>query len=178
VSETLRLETLVNDLLAYAKSDPGSISTVNVREVIAHSAELLRHEADQLNVKVVYDCLDGILITGNEDRLSQLLLNLGKNALQAMPDGGTLRITAGTDSKKVMISVFDDGQGIRQEDMGRIFEPFFTTKARGTGLGLALCKKIVEEHGGKITVQSVVGEGTTVSMTIPARQKLLRRSLT
>jgi two-component system sensor histidine kinase HydH len=106
------------------------------------------------------------------------LLNLGKNALQAMPDGGTLRITAGTDSKKVMISVFDDGQGIRQEDMGRIFEPFFTTKARGTGLGLALCKKIVEEHGGKITVQSVVGEGTTVSMTIPARQKLLRRSLT
>jgi two-component system sensor histidine kinase HydH len=63
--------------------------------------------------------------------------------------------------------VSDEGQGISQEDLNRIFDPFFTTKAKGTGLGLALCKKIVEEHKGKITVQSVVGQGTSVSINIP-----------
>ena len=113
---------------------------------------------------------------GNRDRLTQVLLNLVKNAIQAMPDGGTVRITAGIDGKQAIIKVSDNGHGISQEDMSRIFEPFFTTKARGTGLGLALCRKIVEEHGGTITVQSVVGEGTSVSITIPIRQNHQSRS--
>jgi two-component system sensor histidine kinase HydH len=71
------------------------------------------------------------------------------------------------DGKDALVNVSDTGQGISQDDMSRIFEPFFTTKARGTGLGLALCRKIVEEHGGKITVHSVLGEGATVTISIP-----------
>jgi two-component system sensor histidine kinase HydH len=176
VTETQRLEKLVSDLLAYAKSNQESLAKVDLCEVIAHSVALLRHEAEQFNVNLITDCPDGILTGGNRDRLGQVLLNLGKNAIQAMPDGGTLRITAAVAGKRAIISVCDDGQGISQENMKRAFEPFFTTKARGTGLGLALCKKIVEEHGGEITVQSVVGEGTAVSITIPVNQYHYRRS--
>ena len=170
VSETLRLETLVSDLLAYAKSERESMVTLNLATVVSHAAALLRQEAEQLKIRIVCECQENIQMYGNRDRLTQVLLNLVKNAIQAMADGGTIRITAGINSRHAVIKVNDNGHGINQEEMSRIFEPFFTTRTRGTGLGLALCRKIVEEHGGNITVQSVVGEGTSVSITIPIHQ--------
>ncbi len=169
VAETHRLETLVSDLLAYARSDQKSMATVNLTEIVSYTVALLRQESEQLHIKIVCESPESILTFGNRDRLGQALLNLGKNAIQSMPDGGTIRITAAIVSKQAIIKLSDEGNGISQEDMTRIFEPFFTTKARGTGLGLALCRKIVEEHGGAIAVQSVVGQGTSVSMTIPIR---------
>ncbi|GFE59104.1 nitrogen regulation protein NR(II) [Geobacter sp. AOG1] len=175
VAEAQRLETLVSDLLAYARSDR-AMATVDMCEVIAHTAAFLRHEAEQLHVNIITECPEGMLITGNRDRLGQALLNLGKNAIQAMPEGGTLRITAGADGKQVVIRVKDSGHGIGPGELPRIFEPFFTTKAKGTGLGLALCKKITEEHGGSIEVHSTVGQGTTVSITIPVRRNHQGRS--
>ncbi|MHB8122174.1 MAG: two-component system sensor histidine kinase NtrB [Desulfuromonadaceae bacterium] len=171
VSEILRLETLVSDLLAYARTDQNQMVQVDVCDAIDHTIALLRHEAEQLHINIVRECQKSLLITGNRDRLCQALLNLGKNAIQAMPDGGSLQITAGVTGKKAIIQIRDDGHGISQDEMSRIFEPFFTTKARGTGLGLALCRKIAEEHGGEIAVQSVVEKGTTVSISIPIRQK-------
>ena len=90
-----------------------------------------------------------------------------KNAIQALPDGGTVQVSGEITGKEAIIKVIDNGQGISQEALPRIFEPFFTTKAKGTGLGLALCKKIIEEHGGKIAVQSSTGVGTSVIMTLP-----------
>lgn len=167
VSETLRLEALVNELLSYAKRDTEQMVSLDLNEVVSHSASLLRQEAEQLLIAIVCDCQKNILMYGNRDRLTQLLLNVVKNAIQAMPDGGTVRITTGIVGKKAVISVKDSGQGISEEDMSRIFEPFFTTKARGTGLGLALCRKIAEEHGGDISVHSIRGEGTTVTIFIP-----------
>lgn len=176
VAETLRLEALVSDLLSYARSDQESMDAVDPGEVVSHTAALLRHEAEQFHVNIISECPVGKLITGNRDRLGQVLLNLGKNAIQAMPDGGTLRITAGIDGRQATIRVCDSGHGISTEEMPRIFEPFFTTKAKGTGLGLALCRKIVEEHGGVIEVQSVAGQGTTVSITIPGNRNRRGRS--
>jgi two-component system sensor histidine kinase HydH len=170
VSEILRLETLVNELLSYAKNDRESMIDLNLTEVVSHAASLLRPEAEELQIKIICECQENILINGNPEKLTQVLLNVVKNAIQAMPDGGIVRITAGIDGRHVIINVNDNGQGISQEELSRIFEPFFTTKARGTGLGLALCRKIVEEHEGQITVHSVVGEGTSVSISIPIRQ--------
>ena len=169
VAETQRLETLVSDLLAYAGSDRELAATVDIGEVVAHTADLLQHEAEQLQIKIITECPEGILITGNRDKLGQALLNLGKNAIQAMPDGGALQISAGVDGRHVIIKVNDNGHGIIPEEMPRVFEPFYTTKAKGTGLGLALCRKIVEEHGGMIEAKSAAGQGTTVSITIPGR---------
>jgi len=176
VSETLRLETLVNELLSYAKSDRESMDTVNLADLIFHVTELLRSEAEQHQVKIISECQEDIQLYGNRDRLTQVLLNVVKNAVQAMTEGGTVLITADTDGKNAKIKVSDTGSGISEEVMSRIFDPFFTTKARGTGLGLALCRKIVEEHDGEISVQSVVGEGTSVSITLPIHQKHQSRS--
>ncbi|MBT0663038.1 histidine kinase [Geobacter pelophilus] len=170
VSETLRLETLVSDLLSYAKSDRESMLTLNLSAVVSHVVALLQPEAEQLNIKFICEFTENILIYSNQDRLSQVLLNVVKNAIQSISESGSIKITSSVDGKYALVKVSDTGQGISMEDLPRIFEPFYTTKARGTGLGLALCKKIVEEHGGKITVQSSVGEGTTVSISIPIRQ--------
>lgn len=169
VEESRRLETLVNDLLAFARSNQESKSLIQLGEVVEHSVAMLRHEADQHNVAIINDSGNDIWINGNRDRLGQVLLNLGNNAVQAMPEGGNLRIIARADAKLATITVCDDGQGINQEDLQRVFEPFFTSKAKGTGLGLALCKKIIEEHGGNITVQSAVDQGTSVFITLPIR---------
>ena len=176
VSETLRLETLVNELLSYAKSDRESMGTVHLAELISHTTALLRSEAEQHQVKIISECQEDIQLYGNRDRLTQVLLNVVKNAIQAVTEGGTVLITVDTDGKNAKIKVSDTGSGISEEVMSRIFDPFFTTKARGTGLGLALCRKIVEEHDGEISVQSVVGEETSVSITLPIHQKHQSRS--
>ncbi len=176
VSESLRMEALVNDLLTFAKSDTASMTTVNLAVIVSHAATLLLPEAEEHQIEIIREAQENILIDGNRDRLSQVLLNVVKNAIQATPDGGTVRINAGVDCGYATVTVSDNGHGISQEDMPRIFEPFFTTKARGTGLGLALCRKIVEEHGGKITVHSVVDEGTSVSLAFPIHQKHHGRS--
>jgi two-component system sensor histidine kinase HydH len=168
VAEVLRLENLVSELLAYAGSGSFPMTSIDLAGVIAHTVALARHEAKQQHVTVLSECREGLQAMGNRDRLGQVLLNLTQNALQSMPEGGSLRITADASGKGVIITVSDSGQGISPEHLERIFEPFFTTKARGTGLGLALCKKIVEEHNGKISVESVVGQGTSVTLSLPA----------
>lgn len=167
VKETLRLETLVNELLAYAGSDSSLPTLVDLHDVIFGAVPLIRHEAEEQRVTVVAECPEGVRVSGNRDKLGQVLLNLMKNALQAMPDGGLLRIRGELSGKDATITVSDSGHGIAPADMGRVFEPFFTTKARGTGLGLPLCKKIIEEHKGKIAVTSKPGKGTTVSIALP-----------
>ena len=166
VAETQRLEALVSDLLDYARSDGGAAAAVNLGEVICHAAELLQPDADRFQVTITCECPVGLQAMGNRDRLGQVLLNLGKNAIQAMPEGGTLLMTAEASGKQVTVKVVDNGHGIGREDLAKIFEPFFTTKAKGSGLGLALCRKIVEEHGGRIEVQSAAGTGTAVSLTL------------
>jgi two-component system sensor histidine kinase HydH len=171
VAEVLRLENLVNELLAYAGSGSFPMASVSPAELIAHTVALIRDEAEQQHVQVFSECRDNLRLFGNRDRLGQVLLNLAKNALQSMPEGGSLRILASADGNGVIITVSDSGHGIDPENLARIFEPFFTTKARGTGLGLALCKKLVEEHSGKINVASAVGEGTAVSISIPVKEQ-------
>ena len=167
VTEAVRMETLVSNLLAYARSDRYEMTIVDLRELIGHTVTLVRHEADELGVAVVTDCPEALMITGNRDRLLQVLLNLEKNALQAMPEGGRLLVSAKRTGAHATVAVIDSGQGISEEHLSKIFEPFFTTKVRGTGLGLAFCKKTIEEHYGTIRVESRVGQGTSVVLVLP-----------
>ena len=167
VKETLRLESLVSDLLAYAGNDSSLMVLIELHDLVDGAVSFIRHEAEAQHVTVMCECREGVQVSGNRDKLGQVLLNLVKNAVQAMPDGGILRLHGEKSGKSVTITVSDSGHGIAAEDMNRIFEPFFTTKARGTGLGLALCKKIVEEHKGKIHIESTPGKGTTVTLVLP-----------
>jgi two-component system sensor histidine kinase HydH len=100
--------------------------------------------------------------------LNQVLLNVVSNGLQAMLAGGNLSISAQSTGSHISISVTDSGQGINPDNLHKIFDPFFTTKARGTGLGLALCKKVIEEHNGTISVESSQ-KGTTVRVVLPEK---------
>jgi two-component system, NtrC family, sensor histidine kinase HydH len=177
VTEAVRLENLVNELLSYAAVDGPAPTSFDLVELIDHTISLLTPETFDQHVKIVRECPDALQLSGNRDRLEQALLNLGKNALQSMPDGGVLRLTAVAVGNDAVITVADSGHGIAGKDLPKVFEPFFTTKARGTGLGLALCRKIVEEHNGTIKLASVIGQGTTVTVTLPlSKRPGVRRS--
>jgi len=169
VVEARRLESLVTDLLAFARSDGDDTVSFALAQLVDHSVDLVRSEAEQARVTLVVNCPCDLMVTARQNRLGQVLLNVAKNGVQAMPDGGELRITAHRAGAQVIITISDTGHGISPENIARIFTPFFTTRARGTGLGLALCKKIVEEHGGSIAVESS-GSGTTVTVTLPGSQ--------
>jgi two-component system sensor histidine kinase HydH len=168
VAETLRLESLVFNLLSYARTGPISPRPFLVRELLEGAVALVRGEMEAKEAKVSLTCAEDLRLSGDRDRLGQVMLNLLQNAVQAIGRGGTIGIVAEHSRMGATIIVTDDGAGIAHELTDRIFEPFFTTKARGTGLGLAICKKITEEHGGTITITGTVGHGTTVILTFPA----------
>jgi len=103
----------------------------------------------------------------DEASITAALLNLVLNAIQAMPDAGRLTIRSGSDGEVIWVAVSDTGAGISQERLERIFEPFHTTKSRGLGLGMSFAQKMIEEHRGKISVKSQLGEGTQVRIELP-----------
>ena len=166
IVETLRLEELTTDLLAFARSDEFPVATIQLAEFIEKMVAMVRPEAEQSRITIATDCPQELDIRGNRDRLAQVVLNIVRNGLQAMPDGGTLSITVRPSDSCISIMVTDSGHGINPDDMQKVFEPFFTTKARGTGLGLALCRKIIEEHNGTIGIESS-SAGTRVTMVLP-----------
>ena len=110
----------------------------------------------------------------DERYLKQALLNLIKNAQSAMPKGGLLTIATQAEDNEIRISVCDTGGGINDKDLAKIFEPYFTTRDNGTGLGLTLVFKIIQEHRGEIAVESREGEGTNFEITLPVYQKETR----
>ena len=166
VSEVRRLETLVTDLLDFAAHPDYKRSELNLSELLARIITLLRGEADKSSCSLIVECPEQMLVMGNGDRLNQVLLNITRNALQAMPDGGSLHISVTTAETVATIRICDSGSGIDPEIMPHIFEPFYTTKPRGSGLGLALCKKIIEEHHGSISLASD-SRGTVATITLP-----------
>ena len=167
VTQSLRMEALVNDLLAFARDDQGERHITDLSTVIKECVALSGSEAAAQRVKIEVDAPTPLEADVVVDRISQMLLNLIKNAIQAMPDGGTLAIGLSQRSGCVHLSVRDSGTGIPPEHLQRIFEPFWTSKAQGTGLGLALCRKVAEEHGGCLKVNSAVGIGTEFIVTLP-----------
>jgi two-component system NtrC family sensor kinase len=109
------------------------------------------------------------LVSGDPDRLEQVVINVGKNAVEAMPDGGILTVRTDLEDEFVKLKVEDTGVGMSEDTLKKIFDPFFSTKevGRGTGLGLAISNQITKDHGGRIEAESKPGVGTTISIFLP-----------
>lgn len=167
VKEVDRLNRVITDLLGLSKPDKVALKPVRVEYLVDHVMRLVRHEAARKNIAVVKR-LAPVLpeALGDIERLSQALLNLCLNALEAMPDGGTLEIAVAGGKKHLCLMTRDTGMGIAKADISRIFDPYFTTKNAGTGLGLAMVHKIVVAHKGEMDVVSREGSEDQPGLTI------------
>jgi PAS domain S-box-containing protein len=169
LSELERIDSIVGDFLKLAKPDSVSFHDRDVRVLLEQIVRLMNTQAMRNHVQFVLDCENEIpLIHCEENQLKQVFINLIKNALEAMPNGGTLTIQVQRDgADKIRIRFVDQGHGIPAEYLPRLGEPFFTTKEKGTGLGLMISHKIIEDHGGKMWITSEVNRGTTVEILLP-----------
>jgi two-component system NtrC family sensor kinase len=170
-SEAFRCKMITNGLLDFSRTRPSEHTLVNLADVISSAARLLTHQ--QRGEKVELQILmpeDLPPVSGDGSQLQQAVIALATNAIDAMPDGGVLKIAGKRNRRNVLVKVSDTGVGIPQENIAKIFEPFFTTKevGKGTGLGLAVCYGILTEHGGSLDVQSKIGVGTTFTISLPA----------
>jgi len=178
--EIRRLKEILDSFLKFARPAAVEMREIRTEDVVAHIVQLLYYEAVDRQVRLETAVGLGLpRVLGDETRLSQVLLNLVVNAVQAMPDGGVCRIVVNGKRFEgrhwVEIIVQDTGTGIKSQDLPRLFEPFFTTKPTGSGLGLAIAYRIVEDHGGLIQVSSEEGQGTTVTVRLPAAGRLVEK---
>jgi two-component system NtrC family sensor kinase len=172
VSEEIdRLNRVVTEILYFAKQSPPKLEKADLNRVITDAQGVLAEEAEQRGVRFVNELDPSLpLVSLDEHQMEQVLLNLVFNAMDAMPDGGELRFItkiAADNPSQVKLTVEDSGEGISQDDLPNVFDPFYTTKEDGTGLGLPLSMGIVEGHGGVLDIESRVGVGTKVSITLP-----------
>jgi two-component system, NtrC family, sensor histidine kinase PilS len=173
LSESARLNQLISDFLEYARPAPLAPMEVNAAKVLDEVLLLLEHRQLPDDLKVVREYGDALVVRADPQQLRQALWNLGLNAVQSMPSGGELRVGARRldlpgRPDRVEIWIGDTGSGIAETDLPHIFEPFYSTKPEGSGLGLAMVYRVVQEHGGEIDVRSTPGSGTLFTFTLPA----------
>jgi len=168
IKETERLNHVVEDFLRMARPQPGEEKDCSLREELETIITLVSGEARQRGVRLTLaDIPAAAVVRGDGEKLRQAFLNIVINALQATPPDGSVTIVTTRSDGAYEIRFRDTGCGIGADALARIFDPFFTTKANGTGLGLAVTKKIIEGHGGTLTVESEPDTGTTVTVTLP-----------
>lgn len=170
--EIHRLDYIVTQFLHAIRPTPPQLKPGSLNEVVEKTLELLRPELDNRGLTVKTK-LDHRLPLAPLDvtQMQQVLVNLVKNAMQAMTKGGALTLRTGEGSEGVWLSVADTGGGIPPEQINRIFEPFFTTKKKGSGLGLMIVQRIVRAHGGRIELESDAGRGTTFRIWLPLHER-------
>ena len=168
--EAFRCKTITNGLLDFSRLRAGQRVPVDMTEVIKATARLVTHQQRGDNIQIVIEANSDLpSVSGDVGQLQQAVIALATNAIDAMPEGGTLTLRAMCSDARILVQVSDTGIGIAPENMTKIFDPFFTTKdvGRGTGLGLAVCYGILSDHGGRLDVRSTVDIGTTFTITLP-----------
>jgi PAS domain S-box-containing protein len=170
--EVSRLDYIITQFLNAIRPAAPQLKPASLNHVVEKTLELLKPELANRNLHVKTRLARQIPLTPiDATQIQQVLVNLIKNAMQAMTTAGTLSIQTGEGSEAVWVSVTDTGGGIPEEQLNRIFEPFFTTKKKGTGLGLMIVQRIVRAHGGHIEVESQVGRGTTFRIWLPLHER-------
>ena len=170
LGEVHRLNSIVEQFLSLARPVEIKAEALPVQEILKELAALEESDARQSSVRIQVIASPNLPpLKADPSHLTQVLLNLMLNGLQAMPHGGTLTLEAKTSNDKFLIAVMDTGTGIAAENQRRIFEPYFTTKAKGTGLGLAISRRIVEAHGGTITAANQASGGCCFEISLPLK---------
>jgi two-component system sensor histidine kinase PilS (NtrC family) len=167
-----RLEGFVKDFLLLARPKQSERKDIDIKVIIDDVLESLRFSPEwSEDIEVIRNLCDQTGIYGNKAEIRQVIWNLVLNAIQAMPDGGRLKIKTTPDEKKYLeILISDNGCGIEERNQDRVFEPFYTTKEIGTGLGMAIVNRIVESHMGKIIIKSKLGKGTNCMVLLPQQE--------
>ena len=175
-SEISRLAGIVENFLSFARPSDAPRAKVRLEPILRQIVDLLENQAKSRRVALELSVDGDPVVGGSEDQLKQVFLNLVINSMEAMPNGGSLRILVESpdsqalgagDSGTVMLRFCDTGTGIVPDQLPRLFDPFFTTRSRGTGLGLTIVRRLILEHGGRIRVNSSPGEGTTFFVELP-----------
>ncbi|GLB59831.1 PAS domain S-box protein [Cytobacillus sp. NCCP-133] len=168
LNELERIEDIVNDLLVLAKPQITEMEETNLITVVKSVITLLNSQAVMENILIeLTHSQSDFHVKCEKDKIKQVLINIIKNSIEAMPVGGKINVDIRQDNNFVIISVEDEGIGIPEERLAKLGEPFYSTKEKGTGLGIMICKKIIKNHGGNLYIHSKENEGTTVRVTLP-----------
>lgn len=170
LNEVRRMESTIEGLLDFARKPVLQPLRHNLTETIQRSLNLIEGRRLESRIHVEYEVPSTpVMVLGDAEQLNQVFVNLLQNAIEAMPDGGVLRLEIRPDIvlNSVSIAVADNGNGISESIQHRLFEPFATTKARGTGLGLAISRRIIQQHGGTIRAENLPGSGALFVVELP-----------
>ncbi len=171
-SEAFRCKSITMSLLDFSRARSGERTEIDLTETVKSSARLLAHQKRGERVEIKLEIPDEMpSVNANSGQIQQAIIALATNAIDAMPEGGTLTFRLFQQNARAVIEISDTGSGIAPENLSKIFEPFFTTKevGKGTGLGLSVCYGIISEHGGRVSVRSNLGQGTTFSIFLPVK---------
>jgi two-component system sensor histidine kinase AtoS len=157
-------DKIVNDLLDYSREIKLELEKNNPEALLKKTLSTIQVPK---KIKVINNTEDTPEVMVDTEKIVRVLVNIVKNAFEAMPRGGTLTITSREVEGKLEMSFTDTGAGMSQETLSKLWGPLFTTKAKGMGLGLSICKRIVEAHGGQISAKSMIGKGTTIIIRVP-----------
>ena len=169
VNEVQRLESLLVEMRDFYLPRAVELKEIDINALLKHVHDLIKEDCKKRGIRLEFTT-DGeqVFVEGDRARLEQVLLNLAKNALEAMEQGGKISFASGLKQGTVEINIKDQGVGIPDDDKKKIFSPFYTTKKQGTGLGLSICKRIIEDHpGSSLSFTSEKGKGSTFVITMP-----------
>jgi len=171
IKETERLNHVVEDFLRMARQQPLELRDCSIREELETIVTLVTKDALDRGISLLLETNEEpAIVRGDGEKLRQAFLNIVINALQATPTGGSVKIACRSNDTRYEIRFIDNGSGIPADELTKIFEPFYTTKTNGTGLGLAVTRKIIEGHGGTLDIESESGMGTTVTVRLPIQE--------
>jgi len=168
--ESRRLNRLLTSFLDFAKPRRPDLKRVDIDDLFNSVMALVQHAGNNRGLELRKDTPPGLpMLECDPEQLKQVLLNLVMNAIQAMPQGGTIVLAARQNGDTVSIDIHDQGCGISEDNLDRVFDPFFTTKETGSGLGLSVADQIIRQHGGKLTIARSSPEGATVRISLPLK---------
>lgn len=168
IDELNRAEKIIANYLSFARPQLESVERIDMAERIHHAASIITSFALLRNVQIEKQAEDGLHVSADPEKISQVLMNLLKNGIEAMPEGGTLTIRASRSADRVVVTIRDTGIGMSGAETAKLGVPYYSTKEAGTGLGLMVCYQIVHSLGGTIDVTSEIDKGTQFRIVLPA----------